>query len=86
MLSPLSFPIEGYTLALDFKIQKGVFELLDELDKIVLDLGGRLYLAKDARMKADFFAQTYPLDKQKMGKYFADKKFNSLQAKRIGLT
>lgn len=86
LLSPLSFPIEGYTLALDFKIQKGIFELLDELDKIVLDLGGRLYLAKDARMKADFFAQTYQFDKQKIDQFFLSCKFDSLQARRLGLT
>ncbi|TAH20962.1 MAG: FAD-binding oxidoreductase [Cytophagales bacterium] len=83
LLSPLSFPIEGYTLALDFKIQKGIFELLDELDKIVLDLGGRLYLAKDARMKANFFLQTYQLDKQNINKHFSRSKFDSLQAKRL---
>jgi len=83
LLSPLSFPIEGYTLALDFKIQKGIFELLDELDKIVLDLGGRLYLAKDARMKAEFFRHTYQLDKQGIGKYFPKQKFDSLQVKRL---
>ena len=32
----LSFPMEGYSLALDFKIEKGLFELLDQLDEIVL--------------------------------------------------
>lgn len=83
LLSPLSFPIEGYTLALDFKIQRGLFELLDELDSIVLDLGGRLYLAKDARMKADFFQKTYQLDKQLISKHFPRSKFDSLQARRL---
>ena len=39
--SPLAFPIEGYTLALDFKIQKGLFKMLNQLDKVVLDYGGR---------------------------------------------
>jgi len=56
----LSFPLEGYTLALDFKIQKPVFALLDELDKMVLEHGGRLYLAKDVRMAASMFAAGYP--------------------------
>lgn len=79
-LAPLSFPIEGYTLALDFKIQKGVFELLDELDKIVLDLGGRLYLAKDARMSATFFKKTYTFVESEIDKNL---KFNSLQAQRL---
>jgi decaprenylphospho-beta-D-ribofuranose 2-oxidase len=79
-LAPLSFPMEGYTLALDFKIQKGVFELLNELDKIVLDLGGRLYLAKDARMSATFFKETYShIDFSLM----KNEKITSLQAERL---
>lgn len=56
----LSFPMEGYTLALDFKIDRGLFPFLDELDRIVLDHGGRLYLAKDARMSESTFKQGYP--------------------------
>lgn len=58
--SLIAFPMEGYTLALDFPIKKGLFEFLDELDKIVLDYGGRLYMTKDARMKADIFWKSYP--------------------------
>lgn len=42
----LSFPMEGYTLALDFKIEPDLFPLLDRLDAMVLDHGGRLYLTK----------------------------------------
>lgn len=56
----ISFPMEGYTLALDFPIKKGIFEFLNEMDKIVLDLGGRLYLTKDARMTAETFKTSYP--------------------------
>jgi decaprenylphospho-beta-D-ribofuranose 2-oxidase len=55
----ISFPMKGYTLALDIPIQKGLFEFLDELDKIVADYGGRIYLSKDARMKKEIFWQTY---------------------------
>ncbi len=55
----MSFPMEGYTLALDFKINDTVFKVLNELDDIVLQAGGRLYLAKDVRMQADFFHKTY---------------------------
>ena len=58
--SLISFPMEGYTLALDFPIKKGLFEFLDELDEIVLALGGRIYLSKDARMKAKTFWESYP--------------------------
>jgi len=54
--SLISFPMEGYTLALDFPLRKGLFEFLDELDKIVLGYGGRLYLSKDSRMKPEIFS------------------------------
>lgn len=58
--SLISFPMEGYTLALDFPIKKGLFEFLDELDELVLAFGGRIYLSKDARMKAKTFWESYP--------------------------
>ncbi|NTS75939.1 FAD-binding oxidoreductase [Catenovulum sp. SM1970] len=84
----LSFPIEGYTLALDFKLEPGLFELLEELDQIVLAYGGRLYLTKDARMSEQTFKQSYPLwtefDRVRK-EYGADKLFNSHQSKRLGL-
>ena len=54
--SALSFPMEGYTLALDFPINPQTLSLLDTLDRITLDHGGRFYLAKDARMSAETFA------------------------------
>ena len=56
----LSFPREGYTLALDFKIEHSLFPLLDELDRVVLDYGGRIYLTKDVRMKRETFEAGYP--------------------------
>jgi FAD/FMN-containing dehydrogenase len=55
----MSFPIEGYTLALDFKVNPAVFRLLDELDEMVLKHEGRIYLAKDARMSAETFHASY---------------------------
>ncbi len=54
--SAFSFPMEGYTLALDFPINTRTLSLLTELDRITLDHGGRFYLAKDARMSAETFA------------------------------
>jgi decaprenylphospho-beta-D-ribofuranose 2-oxidase len=50
----------GFTLALDFPSKPGVIELLGKLERITLDHGGRIYLAKDGAMQADSFAQMYP--------------------------
>ncbi len=58
--NPLSFPMAGPTLALDFRNTPKVRELLERLDAIVLDHGGRLYLTKDARMSAATFKRGYP--------------------------
>lgn len=57
---PMSFNMEGYTLALDIPINAKLFSFLDELDVMVKDFGGRIYLTKDARMKAEIFHSTYP--------------------------
>jgi len=86
--NPLSFPMAGYTLALDFKMAPGVLELLDELDAIVLDHGGRLYLAKDARMSAATFRRCYPqweAFQATRERYGALGAFASLQSRRLGL-
>ena len=57
----LSFPMEGYTLALDLPYKdEALLTLLDEFDSIVTAAGGRVYLAKDARMKAEGFNTMYP--------------------------
>ena len=57
----LSFPLAGYTLALDLPIRdEGLFVLLNKLDDIVLQHGGRVYLAKDARLSAESFRAMYP--------------------------
>lgn len=56
----MSFPMEGYTLALDFPISRKIFPFLDELDAVVADLGGRVYLTKDARLKPEMLTRMYP--------------------------
>jgi len=84
----LSFPKEGLTLALDFKIERKLFALLDLLDDIVLDHGGRIYLTKDVRMKAETFRAGYPLLDKFMAardKVDPEGKFQSLQSKRLGI-
>lgn len=55
----ISFPMKGYTLALDFPISRNLFSLFSELDHMVLDYGGRHYLTKDARLPADVFIKSY---------------------------
>ena len=57
----LSFPLEGYTLTMDFPVKdSALFSFLDRLDEIVVKHGGRVYLAKDARMRAEVFREMYP--------------------------
>lgn len=56
----LSFPAPGWTLAVDLPARPGLGRLLDRLDRLVLKAGGRVYLAKDARLSAPDFATMYP--------------------------
>jgi decaprenylphospho-beta-D-ribofuranose 2-oxidase len=58
--APLSFPHPGWMVCLDFPIKDGLSEFCQELDDDVLELGGRLYTAKDSRTSAGVFAQMYP--------------------------
>lgn len=51
--SAFSFPMLGYTLALDFPVNDRTLALMGKLDGIALRHGGRFYLAKDARMHAE---------------------------------
>jgi len=84
----LSFPQEGYTLALDFAITPTSMQLFEQLDAMVLELGGRLYLTKDVRMGKAAFEQGYAnvqTFRDVKQQYDPTKRFQSLQSKRIGL-
>ncbi|KOR33541.1 FAD-linked oxidase [Achromatium sp. WMS3] len=84
----LSFPMEGYSLALDFKIEKGLFKLLDRLDKVVLKYNGRIYLTKDVRVSKETFEKGYPhieSFRQFRKKNKMNEKFQSLQSRRVGI-
>lgn len=85
---PLSFPGEGWTLAVDFKAEPAAFALLDALDPIVLSHGGRHYLAKDARMSQATFRTGYPRwtdFEATRARWHASGKFASGQSRRLGL-
>ncbi|MEM0923809.1 MAG: FAD-binding oxidoreductase [Pseudomonadota bacterium] len=55
----ISFPIEGYTLTMDFPMSAASHALMDRLDGIVARYDGRLYLAKDSRQSPDLMRQGY---------------------------
>lgn len=84
----LSHPMEGYLLNLDIPMRNGLVEFLHRLDEYVVENGGRLYLGKDAVMRADTFAAMYP----KKDEFLAIKqrldpehRLSSTMARRIGL-
>jgi FAD/FMN-containing dehydrogenase len=86
----LSFPAEGYTLALDFPLRSGeLFTLLEEFDEAVLEGGGRVYLAKDARLTPEVFRRMYPRYaewREMKARVDPEGRFRSELSRRLGLT
>jgi decaprenylphospho-beta-D-ribofuranose 2-oxidase len=58
--APLSFPIPGWNICVDFPIKAGLNKFVGELDRRVVEFGGRLYTAKDSRTSAETFHAMYP--------------------------
>jgi FAD/FMN-containing dehydrogenase len=84
----LSFPLEGYTLALDLPANRRCLDLLHELDAVVADCGGRIYLAKDARALGAVVERCYPdIDRFRQVRATVDpaRKFRSALSDRLGL-
>ena len=59
-LGYLSFPGPGYTLALDFPERRGIVALINELEAMACEAGGRVYLAKDSTLQPELLGQMYP--------------------------
>lgn len=85
--SNFSFPMEGYSLALDFPINSDNLFLMKLLDEITIKNGGRFYLAKDSRVKRDTFENSD--NRVDEFRKYRDKKlkrkFNSIQSERLNL-
>jgi FAD/FMN-containing dehydrogenase len=82
----LSFPQEGYTLALDFPVHDGTWRLLRRLEQIVVEAGGRIYLAKDAAMSPATLEAGYPRLAQFRAirrRYGLDRRFRSALSERL---
>jgi decaprenylphospho-beta-D-ribofuranose 2-oxidase len=86
---PLSFPLEGWTLAIDLPAAApGLGAALDELDELVAGCGGRVYLTKDSRLRRDTLQAMYPrLDRfhAQRARVDPDGVLRSDLARRLGL-
>ena len=86
--SRFSFPMEGYTLALDFPVSEKSLALMRRLDAIAVEHGGRFYLAKDSRMNASVLDAADPrvaAFRRMRAETAASARFTSLQSDRLGL-
>jgi len=84
----LTFPMRGYTLALDIPRREGLEGLLRDLHEAVARRGGRVYLAKDAYLRPDTFREMYPALEDWLEvkrRVDPENRFTSAQAQRLGI-
>jgi len=84
----LSFPMEGMAYAIDLPRRAGIETLHRDIEAIVRDHGGRLYVAKDALMQADTFAAMFPkLDefREVLAQLDPDQRFQSDMSRRLAI-
>ncbi len=84
----VSFSKKGFSIALDFIVEDKIFSLLNNVDDFLAKIGGRVYLAKDARLTRDSFEKMYFSDllkwKRVLKKVDPEGKLSSEMAKRLG--
>ena len=75
-------------MALDFKIEDGIFDLLDDLDEVILEYKGRIYLSKDSRVSKSVFESGYPRIskfRQLRKNLNLEEYISSIQSERLGI-
>jgi FAD/FMN-containing dehydrogenase len=84
----LSFPVSGYTLALDFPARRATLELQTRLNELVASEGGRLYFTKDATAAPSIALSGYPTDAflSARNRIANSERFRSSLSRRIRLT
>jgi FAD/FMN-containing dehydrogenase len=82
----LSFPLKGISIAVDIPVRAHTRELVEKLNRFVIDKGGRIYLAKDAFTSKEEFEKMekrLPRFLEIRRKYGGDKRFQSAQSIRL---
>jgi decaprenylphospho-beta-D-ribofuranose 2-oxidase len=86
---PLTFVQNGYSIALDMPMQRGILEQLHSLDQLVVDYGGRINPVKDSRILPAMFRRMYPRLPEWLAikeKYDPGRRFSSDLSRRLELT